>query len=393
MKVLIVNTDYSEFLKGLYENYPTLDGERYDQQLKVRYASLFGVADFYSRNLRALGHDAHDIYINNLALQRAWLNEYDAARKRSADGMTTSQAIRRAPTGANGFVSSGTAFLRSLVKRFGAGNDEGMRILTAQVKHHRPDVLLNQAMDGIDSEWLYNIKPWVKLLVGQHAATALPEDGDYRCYDLVVSSFQPTIDFFRENGIPAVLHRLGFDPSALTEPPPAVLYPVTFVGSLSAVHRSRIEWLEQLCASLPELRVWGPGVHLLSKRSPLRERHMGLVWGKEMYAVLRRSKITLNHHGDVAPYANNCRLFEATGMGAMLLTDWKPNLQALFEIGKEVAAYRSTEECAEMVRHYLVHEEARSAIAQAGQARTLRDHTYLYRMREFVEIVQQRMAA
>ena len=31
-------------------------------------------------------------------------------------------------------------------------------------------------------------------------------------------------------------------------------------------------------------------------------------------------------------HANNLRLYEATGVGAMLLTDWKPDLAELFPI-------------------------------------------------------------
>ena len=111
---------------------------------------------------------------------------------------------------------------------------------------------------------MYRIKPWVRLLVGQHAATTLPEDDDYRCYDLVVSSFPPTVECFSRKGIPAVLHRLGFDPDVLAaHPEPARTYPVTFVGSLSAVHTSRIEWFEHLCVLVPELRIWGPGIERL----------------------------------------------------------------------------------------------------------------------------------
>lgn len=80
-------------------------------------------------------------------------------------------------------------------------------------------------------------------------------------------------------------------------------------------------------------------------------------------------------------------------MGAMLITDWKANLQDLFEVGKEVVAYRSTEECVERIRYYLEHDGQRAVIAEAGKARTLRDHTYRKRMQEFVEIVQKRLAA
>ncbi|MFN8496855.1 MAG: glycosyltransferase [Anaerolineae bacterium] len=106
-----------------------------------------------------------------------------------------------------------------------------------------------------------------------------------------------------------------------------------------------------------------------------------------MYKVLRTSKMTLNHHGNVPPYANNMRLFEATGVGTLLVTDWKANLHEMFEPGREVVAYRSPEECLDLIAYYLGHEEERQAIASAGQQRTLTEHTYLDRMREIVEIL------
>lgn len=75
-------------------------------------------------------------------------------------------------------------------------------------------------------------------------------------------------------------------------------------------------------------------------------------------------------------------------MGALLITDWKENLHEMFEPGQEVVAYHSPEECAELVQYYLTHDVERKAIANAGQQRTLRDHTYDKRMQEFVDIVQ-----
>jgi spore maturation protein CgeB len=108
-----------------------------------------------------------------------------------------------------------------------------------------------------------------------------------------------------------------------------------------------------------------------------------------MYAILASSKITLNHHGDVGPFANNLRLFEATGMGALLITDWKPNLSEYFDAGREAVAYRTAEECVEKVRYYLRHDDERITIAAAGQNRTLTEHTWPRRMRELVEIVER----
>ena len=388
VKFLIANTDYSEFLGELYARHTGLSKLSFGEQLRTRYATRFGVADFYSRNLRTIGHQAVDVYVNNMPMQRAWAKEFGSSE--SLSGVFDRLCDRLWRETDHPVIR----WARPMLRPWLAPDDEGCRILTAQVEHHRPDVLLNQAMDGIDNRWLQRIRPWVRLIIGQHAATSLPDDGDYSGYDLVVSSFPPTVEFFRRKGIPAVLHRLGFDPEVA---PPhleqARPYSVTFVGSLSAVHRSRIEWLEQLSALVPELKIWGPGIDLLDGSSPLRRCHMGIVWGNEMYDVLASSRITLNHHGDVAPYANNCRLFEATGAGALLLTDWKANLHDLFDVGHEVAAYRTVEDCAQTIRHYLTHEDDRRAIARAGQARTLRDHTYRTRMQELVEIVHKRMAA
>jgi spore maturation protein CgeB len=83
------------------------------------------------------------------------------------------------------------------------------------------------------------------------------------------------------------------------------------------------------------------------------------------------------------------RLFEATGVGAFLLTDWKQNLGDMFDVGKELVAYRSSEECAELIDYYLAHDKEREAIARAGQARTLAEHTYLHRMQEFMRLLEQ----
>ena len=74
-----------------------------------------------------------------------------------------------------------------------------------------------------------------------------------------------------------------------------------------------------------------------------------------------------------------------------MLTDRKDNLGDLFEIGKEVVAYSSAEEAAELIRYYLTHPDEAQTIARAGQARTLREHTYCHRMQELVPILQRHL--
>jgi len=61
------------------------------------------------------------------------------------------------------------------------------------------------------------------------------------------------------------------------------------------------------------------------------------------------------------------RLFEATGVGAFLLTDFKDNLHTLFAPDREVAVWRSVEDCLKAIDHALGNDAARQTIARAGQ--------------------------
>ena len=385
LRILVLNTDYDEFLTWFYSQQPNLRQASYAEQLRARMKSLFGVADFYSSNLRRLGQEAWDIHANNEIMQKTWAKENGIRVEEENVPQPSFKKLR--------LEKMPLRYVKRVVRPFlrfvrGRGRPAWFyQILAAQIDRLRPDVLLNQDM-SLSSNFLHAMKQHVRLVVGQHAATCLPESKDWSCYDLVISSFRPTVDFFRRKGISSEVNRLAFEPHVLScLPAENRSHGCVFVGSFHGVHRSRTALLETLCARFPQMRIWGPAMSSLSPASAIRLRYAGQAWGREMYRILYRSKIVLNHHGDVAPYANNLRLFEATGTGALLLTDWKENLHEMFEPGKEVVAYRSPEECSEAVSYYLEHEDARAAIAHAGQQRTLRDHSYSQRMEQFVELV------
>src|SRR5262245_66002988 len=76
MRFLLLSTDYRAFLRWLYEGHPGLDQASYEEQAQVRAGSLFGLADFYSGNLRKLGHEAWDVDVNNRFMQYAWAREH-----------------------------------------------------------------------------------------------------------------------------------------------------------------------------------------------------------------------------------------------------------------------------------------------------------------------------
>ena len=369
MRVLILDTDYPAFLDWLYGEHPGLHEKPFDEQLRVHTDACFGMAGFCSSNLRALGHEAYDLHANSEYMQKQWAREHGV--KVDANWRTQFR-LRR---GIVPWVS------RTQVRRW------FYEILAAQIKHHKPDVVLNLAMDAISSEFLREMKPYTRLLVGQIAAS-IPKGENWGVYDLVISSLPNFVEHFRGLGIRSEFNRLAFEPAVLRHlhtQKKNIL--VSFVGSFTSAHSKRDQLLEHLCLNLP-MNVWGIGVERLPHDSPIRARYLGAVWGLRMFSVLAASKIVVNYHSDIAQsYANNMRLFEATGTGALLVTDWKDNLHEMFQPGKEVVTYRSVEECAERIQYYLEHSDEGDVIAASGQRRTLESHTYLKRMRDLSGII------
>jgi spore maturation protein CgeB len=100
--------------------------------------------------------------------------------------------------------------------------------------------------------------------------------------------------------------------------------------------------------------------------------------------------VTLNSHIDAAKnWASNMRLFEATGVGTCLLTDWKPNLCKYFDVDREVLTYKSIDEAREKYDWLMDHPREREMIAIAGQKRTLRDHNFQCRAHELDDIIRR----
>ena len=370
MRFLIISTDYPAFLKWLYGQNPGLEVESYENQERARAESLFSLANFYSSNLRRLGHEAWEINANNEYMQKAWVRQHECKVKLDR---RWEFRLRR---GVVPWVSR-------------VPEDRWIYdILAAQINHYKPDVLVNYDM-RLSGRFFREMKPQVRLVVGGHG-TELPQGQDFGAYDLVLSVVDNLVDRFRQLGLKSELHRFAFEPSVLERLDRAQRpIPVSFVGTLFSVHAARIKWLEYLCQRFP-VRVWTPSIHSLPANSSIVNHCVSTAWGAEMFEILYNSRVSLNHHIDVAgAYAGNARLFEATGVGSLLITDRKKNMREMFEPGKEVLVYQTPEECLEMIQYYLEHDTEREAIARAGQQRTLRDHTYFKRMQEFADIVQK----
>lgn len=390
MKILILNRDYPRFLADLYASRPGLAEASYADQLAARNDSLFGCADFYSRGFIAGGHVAQEIHVNNRWLQSAWARENGFPASRPAAPSVVSQTETRRPYALFPRIKGiARRLLLPVARRFFARqlSDEEERILAAQIETMAPDVILNQEMSYVRASRLRRLAPKRTKIVGQ-IASALPVGENYALYDLIVSSLPNFVRHFRERGARSELSRLAFEPRVLDRVgSPERDIDVSFVGSLSADHAGRVRLIEALAERVP-LLVWGNGVEELPRSSPIRTCYRGEAWGASMYEVLARSRITINHHIDLAAgYSNNMRLYEATGCGALMVVDRGRNLGELFDLKSEVVPYSSIQECIESVLYLLSKETARAEIAAAGQRRTLREHTYAERTAELSRLL------
>jgi len=114
--------------------------------------------------------------------------------------------------------------------------------------------------------------------------------------------------------------------------------------------------------------------------------------GLDMYNLLSSSRITFNKHTDKAwGCVGNMRMFEATGVGTCLLSDTGKNINDLFEEDKEIVTYTSVEEAIEKVKYLENNPKKAIEIAQAGQKRTLKDHTVLNRCKQIDEVLQKEL--
>jgi spore maturation protein CgeB len=373
MKIAIVDTYYAAFLASHYADRPHLKSAPYAQQRDELLEQCFGTSDFYSRHLKALGHEVQDFIVNCAPLQEAWALEHRA--RYSALALRVPHRLFRLPV-----IGHWLAALPGLVE-----------IAVAQMEAFAPDVLYCQDLSFFPPEVLARLRKNVRLIVGQ-IACPLPPESFLNGYDLILTSFPHFVPRLRGMGMASEYFRIGFDTRILDKLGGVSKdLETSFVGGISRHHGKAVPALEYLARNTP-IQFFGYGADSLDADSPIRARHQGEVWGLDMYRTLARSRITLNRHINVAEnYANNMRLYEATGAGALLLTDLKDNLGELFEVGKEVVAYSSAEEAAELIRYFLSHPDEAQAIARAGQARTLREHTYRHRMEELVPILQRHL--
>lgn len=397
-RLLNLSSLYPGHIESFYNRFPGLDELSYDEHYNLLLKNTTEFAGSYTRNFIKLGVPSHCIFANDTRL----LDKY--------------------------VLEKGISFR----------NRE--ELLFKKIQIHQPEILWIENLNFISNEWIGEIKNRVKsikLLVAYHCAP----------YNKVLLEKLKSVDFvftctpglkksFENEDIKTYHVYHGFDCDLLpliSKSADHTEKDLVFSGSLftgSSLHNERIRMVEKILETGIGLELYvnleknskiriKQSIYLLSQllekiglgmlasrigvfdhaRSPVKGYSRKLLqsnhdplFGIEMYNLFKMSKIVLNNHIGVAgDYAGNMRLFEATGVGSCLLTDYKKNLPDLFDTGNEVVDYDNIDDCIEKINWLLDHEEERKRIAISGQEKTLKFHTVENRCKFILDIIEKEL--
>lgn len=344
-RILFVNTFYDKFLNSQ----PLSLSNNYSQNLEKRMGSRFGDSNFYSYWINQVGWEAIDVIANDDFLQQQWAKENNMA----ANSM--------------------------------------LEICMFQIILFKPSIVYFQDISLVTDDVSNFLRAHNIRVCGQHASP-LPQGFNFRNLDLFISSMPHLVDLASANGARALYLPLAFDHRILSE-----LTPLSwgdrndggFVGGFTQSHTSGVELILSAMKAFPNLNLYGYGWDESIEALLNGITWKGEAWGLDMFRLLGGWKISLNRHIDMSgSHANNMRLYETTGMGALMLTD-KKQKNNLFSSDVEMVEYENIFDLREKIGYLLSNPNIASEIAMRGQKKTLEHHTYQVRMSQLSKSLEQ----
>jgi len=152
------------------------------------------------------------------------------------------------------------------------------------------------------------------------------------------------------------------------------------------MYPSRVRLLERLIAKEIPVKVFGDGIPRWIGDSPVRGIHAGhAIVTDEKARVFRSAVGVLNNLYPAEVYGVNLRLFEAAGSGAAVLTEFRPTVPDLFEVGEEILTFGNFDELLQQATRLLQEPGLTASLGDAAARRAHRDHTLAQRLTTIIE--------
>tara|TARA_B100001057_G_scaffold268670_1_gene268795 strand:+ start:1684 stop:2844 length:1161 start_codon:yes stop_codon:yes gene_type:complete len=381
IKFLRISSIYPAFLKEINN---TIDRtENYNNILKTIFESKYSVSNFLSQELSKKNYECNEIIHNCSLIQNKWINEYGGTNKKKD-------------------------------------------ILFEQIKFYDPDVLFLGDLKILKKLNIKTIKKVtnIKLVLCFHCAPFqkenLKEPINADAFITCTEGYKQKIKKNFKKDVLLMKH--AFKPSdndnfEIKETSRSI--DVTFSGSLflnHSLHLGRVKIIYDLMKKFKnnyiavnfskffilefiflilksiiklkffkDLKVFYKIIYIyLFCKKP--------IFGKNMHNVLKKTKILVNKHIEDTEYAGNMRLFESTGLGCLLMTDKKKDLEKLFVLDKEVVVFENSDDLISKINIYLSNKEKLLEIAKNGQKKTLSSHNYKNRVKQLDIFIKERIS-
>lgn len=279
-------------------------------------------------------------------------------------------------------------------------------ILLRQIKDFKPNIILVTDLWILSNEQIEMIKECLEYdvhFIAYHFSVIDKQVIDVlKSYDMVFTGceyYKAELSKYSSN-VRVIRH--AFEPSILGKvKASASMNKLGFVGSVflgSSIHTNRVDMFSELKKNNIEYDYYGnvsgsmlnPRTfidHFIHSPEKLLSRWNTInylnnicnpgKYGIEYYNCIAQYTINLNIHAPILMTgAGNMRMFEVTGIGACLLTDYREENTLLFEEDKEIMVYRNNEELVDKAKYLITNPSAAKKIAQNGQKRTLNEYNY-----------------
>jgi spore maturation protein CgeB len=383
IKILKISTYYNHYLNWFYNDNLYLKDLNYADHFSKLMRDRYGWSDSFKIILEKKNiFKVNEIVLNDIVLQKKWAKEFTS-----------------------------NFFFKEDVDANCVG-----KILKDQFIFYDPDIIFLHDLN-ILKKYHKIIKSFNKKIV-TYDGIANNDSFVAKESDLIITCLNKSREFYKSKNCNAIYMPHGFDSRLLESSSTKKDIIFSFIGGVwNTGHTNRINILNDLLKEVP-ISLWIGDIPNLKNKTKsfinslkrnylktlkfffyqrkiknLSKNNLGILYGKNMYKCLGRSLITFNSHiNQSGAEAANMRLFESTGLGSCLVTDWKKNISDFFLPDEEIVVYKSKDEAIEKIKYLMNHKEKAKEIALRGQKRTLLEHTLSSRWdkisNEFIKLIK-----
>jgi len=115
-----------------------------------------------------------------------------------------------------------------------------------------------------------------------------------------------------------------------------------------------------------------------------------LLYYEQMPLYYNKAGIVFNMTSKQMKSAVNQRIFDVPACKTFLVTDYKNDLEEIFDLKNEMVCFYHIDEIPELIKYYLKNPDKKEKIATSAYKRIIKSETYQHRLRKMIDILRLR---